>query len=233
MNRTNLKVLARLYVPQSVANAIDDTALNLVLNEGALYVALKTICLKANSVFTVTANTAEYNLNSVVTRFLVPDRSGLYWNAGTAATTNWKQIKPKTIEWLNKNYTNWRDASSSNPQYSYIESNILRLIPTPDTTLTGGFWFYFGQKPVAMTDDAHYPFGGATEITHLSPLSECVLLYWRWKALDMLDKPERATIAKQLMEAEIVSRWNEIKKREDIFFSMDARLRGRNVPREG
>ena len=118
MNLGNLKTLARVFVPQLKSNTAGDTIIELILNQGALDVALRTQCLRTNEKFTVTADDYDYNLTSVLTRYLVPTESGLLWNAGDGTTTNWKQLDPKSIEYWDREAPNWRDADSGTPKWS-------------------------------------------------------------------------------------------------------------------
>jgi len=185
MTLNDLKTLARAYVPGAKTSVINDTVLELILNNGAKEVAAITICLKANTQFNAVADQREYSLSSVVGDFLVMDDPGLWWNEGG---THWKQLIPKTMKWLDENRANWRDEDSGNPMYYYQEGDTIGVHPKPDTTLASGFHIYYGRKPTPMTDATHYAFEGSTEIDQLSLFDEAILYYWKWKVGPALNK---------------------------------------------
>ena len=193
MNLENLRTMTRLVVPGAKNNVIDDTGLTLILNQGAIDIALQSICLPVNSTFGVVAEQREYNLSSVVSDYLVPDKPGLYWYDGS----NWLQLKPRTLKYFDEHYPFWRDADSGDPQMYSIDNNTLTVYPKPDTTLANGFWLYYGRKPQTMTAPSHYPFGFGSEITRLAPLSECIIAYAEWPLVKALGKDEDVVVAKE------------------------------------
>ena len=229
MNYEEIRDLSRVYCPQAKTNVISNSRRDLIIKEGVIDVARLTICLPTNEKFDVVADQREYNLSTEVTRFLVIAKSGLWWHDGS----NYKQLSGVTIEWLDEHIPLWRDMDSGDPIYYYQEGDTLGIYPTPDTAYTNGFWLYFGQKPLPMTDDAHYPFGYDTEISRLSILSEAILLYWRWKALRGVGKGgnQSILIAKKDYVEEIALRIKQLKSRKDISASRKTRLKGRRISR--
>jgi len=228
MNFANLKTLSRGYVPQAKVNVISNTNRDIILNEGARKVARLTKCLPVNETFNVVADQREYDLSSVVTRYLLPDKPGLWWyDSG-----EWVQMIPKTKKWLDRHKPNWRDSSSGNPYYYYIDGDTLGLEPPPDTAGTDYFKFYFFQKPQQMSSNAHYPFGYDTEISRLAGLSEAILLYWRWKALRIVGKAKgnEIIIAKKDFYEEITIQSKLLEERPDISASRKTKMRPKGVP---
>src|SRR3990167_2077956 len=192
MNLGNLKSLARIYVPQAKPTAIPEGDVTTILNEGALDVAQRLLCVKANAKFNRTAETADYALTTVLTRYLAMDVAGVWWSdAGT-----WKRLEPATIEWLDLAVPTWRNTASGSPTKYVVRGDTLTLYPTPSVTLASGLWAYFCQKPIEMTDNTHYPFAigtpPTTEQSDLAILSELVVREWKWKALGILGKTEEA-----------------------------------------
>ena len=190
---------------------------------GALDITKKTLCLRANKQFNVVAGQGQYDLNSVLGNYLTPDKSGLFWNNGTQFT----EIYPRTLKWLDNFYPNWRSLSQGNPQFYSIDENILTVVLTPNTSLTNGFWFYYTPMSTDMVNATDYPFvGSANEILRLRIFDESLEAYARWKISPILNKDQQdqtQIIYKSTLD-EAAMLWD---KRPDIF--SEARLRAPNV----
>jgi len=230
MNLTNLMILARAYVPQAKLQAIDAATMLLILNEGALDVSLKATVLKTNSTFNTVANQQEYDLKTVVTRYLAIDKGGAWYLSGTT----WKKLYPKTVEWLDENIQNWRNGAAGEPLYYYIQSDKLGFYPKPSATVVNGIKLYFIQRPTPMANVApatEYPFDGSTEIDQYAPYSDSVLDFWIWKARRILAFPEQEVIAAKSQYMQNLSeRYNQINKRVDIAYDRNAKLQGMRIP---
>jgi hypothetical protein len=227
MNLNNLKKLARAYVP-SASDSIDNEIIELVLNQGALDVAYRTLCLPDSDYINVQEDVSEYNLSQHLTDYLAIDKPGIWWYDGS----QWKKLNPATIEWLDRNITNWRDDSSDDPQRYALNGNTIILHPTPSTTTSNGLLVYYGKKPKTMTQNSHYPFGYNSEIPHLAILSECILTFWEWKAAKMLGKVRKdLIISKQSYEDDVKEKELIIKRRRDIEAYGKAKLQGRKARR--
>lgn len=178
MTFETLKILARTFVSEAKKGTVGDTELKAILNLGKTEVAARSICLKKNTKFDSVADEGTYNLTSKLTRYLVMDKSGLWYR--TSTSTDYARLIPKTIDWLNENKPGWRDASSGDPTHYVIDGDSLIVTPAPDSVITEAFWLYYGQDSVDMTENTHYPFGGETEITRLKPLHMAIVKYAEW-----------------------------------------------------
>lgn len=229
LNFSELKTLSRLYVPQAKPNIVDDTVLSLILNEGALDVAFHSLCLKANTKFNAVADQYEYNLSSVVTKFLAIDKPGLWWNDGN----QWKQLFPKTLKWLDENIPTWRDADSGSPRWYYQNGNTLGIHPAPAVSLSNGLWLYFAQAPSSMSEASHYPFHQqglqTSEQSHLAPLAHSIITYVEWKLHKVLNKDEESKMTREMYISEITTIMDEIERRPDIVASSDNRYSGPRI----
>ena len=229
MTLANLIILARAMNPGAKASVINDTVLTLLINNGVVDIAAYTLCLKTNKKFNVVAEQSEYNLSSVITDYLGVDKPGLWWNQGDADDPEWKQLNSKTLKALDNDRINWRDLSSDDPQDYSIDGDILTIVPKPDTSLSNGFWLYYGKKPTPMTLSTHYPFSGTTtEFTHLTIFDDAVLSYVKWKIQPMLNKDtaQDFIVEKQAYEAEREEKFKIFKRRLDIAHSSDLRFQG-------
>ena len=199
MNFGDLKSISRGIVPGAKTSVISNTVRDSILNEGANKVAELLLCLPTDQYFNVVAEQKEYDLSSVIDRYLVAE--DIYWNDGS----NWKHLRPRTLEYLNKKYVYWRDDSSGDPLRFFIRNHKLTIHPSPDTALTSGFRIYFFEGTQTMTTNSHYPMGHDTEIVRLRGLSDAILFYWRWQALKILSKAkgEEVIIAMQDFDSEI------------------------------
>lgn len=225
MKYSDLKSLARAYVPQATVEQIDDTNLGLLLRQGALDVATRLSCLKTDGTFASVADQRNYVLSSLLTRYLNLEKSGIWWLNGTV----YEQVHAKTITWLDKNKVSWRNEASGSPIDYAIDADEVIFSPPPSSSVSAAFKVYFSQIPPTPDNDDWYPFGGATEITRLAPLSECILYYYKWKALGILGKPQEMDAFKQSYLAEVYEKRQFIDTRKDISASDETKLQGRKI----
>jgi len=231
MTLSNLRTIARAIVPGAKLAIVSNAVLDLILNRGVRDVAAYTICLKVNSTFNVTAETGEYILSTEVTDFLVPDKPGLWWNRGTAASPDWVKLYPKTLQTIDKDRPTWRDDDSDDPLDYSIEGDILTVVPKPDTTLASGFWLYHGRTPADMTAVGHFTFSGSTtEYANLSIFDDAILAYWEWKAQKIFNKGQDQYKLKETdYKVAREEAFNLFKRRPDISAHRDTRLQGRKI----
>lgn len=230
MNLTNLKELARFYLSELTARKASDTLLLMLLNEATLDVTVRTACLKAIEEFNATANTGEYRLSSVLTRFLAIDKEGIWWNDGD----RWQELYPRTIKYLNNWHSGWRDDGAGSPQRYALHGDLFIPHPKPETSLTDGFKVHFIQRPPAMATGAHFPFpvGDAQdgeERSDLAILSDCILLYVEWKVLKSMNKRVEAFEKRNEYLEEIEIKKRLINTRADIEHDEDTKMRGPRV----
>ena len=197
MNRGELKDMFFAEVAAAKPAKFTDAVLNNVFKRAARDLALYGLLLPTNSKFNSTANTGEYNLNTVVSNYLTADRPGLLWNSGSVATPAYKPLDMVTQSWMDTYRRNWRDAVAGEPQNCWIEKNLLNVWPKPVSTVTDAFWFYFGQLPYEVDDDDEYYFYGETEMSHLSIMDDAMLLFAKWKCLGALDKKDDYRLAEK------------------------------------
>ena len=232
MNLTNLKLLARAYVPGAKeTDVVTDPVLTLLLNQGVVDIATKTACLKKSKTFTVTADDYDYSLSSVLGDYLTMDKPGIWWNAGTVASPNWQKLDPRTMKYFDTNSPSWRDDDSDDPLEYSIEGDVLTLRPTPDTTLANGLWVYYGAMPIAMSAGAHFPFTGtSTEYTHLSIFDDAILAFVEWKLQKALNKGQDPYAAKAKAYLGILETKEVLfKRRLDINAHRDTKFQGRKL----
>lgn len=225
MTLANFRILSRAYIPGNKVSVITNDVLDLIINNGVKDIARYTCCLKANKKFNAVAEQREYNLSTVIGDYLTPDKSGLWWNAGSATSTDYKQLNPRTLNWLDINRRAWRDFSSGDPQDYTIDGDILTVVNKPDAALTDGFWLYYGKSPVVMTSPEDYPFSGSTsEFTHLAVFDDAILEYCRWKINPMLNKDQTVDITEGSYKRAREEAFLVFKRRKDITHNSDTRL---------
>lgn len=226
MTLVNLRKLARALIPGAKVQVIDNTTLDLILNMGVDDIAAYTLCLKANKKFDVVASDGEYDLSVVIADYLGVDKSGLWWYNGT----QWKQLYPRTLQYLDQFRPTWRNLSAGSPQDYTIDADILTVVPKPETAVTEGFWLYYGKVANPMSAEAHYPFSGSTtEFTHLRIFDMAIVLYAKKTIEPMLSKEADANLSLQeyLNEREI--KMNMLYRRKDIAHSSDTKFQGPSV----
>lgn len=229
MDFSELRSLARAYVPQAKASAINNTNRDLILNEGALDVALRTGCLATDKKINIVGSQAEYNLSSQLDRYLFMDKPGVWFYDGSG----WVRIRPKTLAWLDKRLPTWRDSDEGDPLYRAIHGNNLLLHPTPEANESNGLWIYYCQRPTIMVQAGHYPFhveGDQTEErTDLATLSEAILLYWEMKALKVLGKKQESLQKKGEYLTSIIEKTAFLKRDRNIAIDKKTRFMGKKV----
>lgn len=191
MNLGNLRTLCRLTIPGAKTTRISNATLDIIINDVVKNVNQRLGLLNQDEKFNVAADQYKYDLSDsseTVTRFFKIDNLGLWWNAGSASSTDWRRLYPKTIKWLDKNFPQWRDASSGDPLYYAKKGRYLYTYPTPDTALTDGFWLYFIEQTIAMSKDSDYPFGNTSEIPEYSGLADVIVKGVEWWIKPMIGK---------------------------------------------
>jgi len=207
MKLSELKNFAAWQTPgvqlASAPTGVIGNAIQMAANE----VAARTLCLPKNIKFNAVAGTigaGEYNLSTIDSEFVQIAPSGLYWNQGTVASPDFKQLDAVTIKWLDEFRRNWRDDAPGDPQQFYQNGDILGVHPSPVSALTNGFWLYYSLKAFTMASDNDYPFYGSTPIIRLSILDRAIILHFKMTALGAADKRDDYMITENEYEAEIV-----------------------------
>jgi len=223
MTLASWQAYIRSVIPQATVANVPTDMITRILNSGVLDITKKTLCLKTNKKFDVVSGQSTYDLNSVLGDFLTADKSGLLWNNGTEFT----EVYPKTLKWLDNFYTNWRSLSQGNPKFYTIDETILTVVLTPNTSLTNGFWFYYTPMSVDMVNAGDFPFvGSGTEIKKLRIFNEALEAYCRWKISPMIDKDgvDQTQIIYKATLDEASKLWD---MRPDVF--SEAKLRVSNI----
>ena len=224
MYLSQLRQLGRGLIPGAKKSVITNASFNLILNEGVKDIAAYTVCLKTNKKFNVVASTFEYNLSEEIGDYLTVDGK-LWWNNGS----KWQPVYPRTLKWLDKNRPNWRDLGEGNPLYYSIDSDVLTINPTPNTSLTSGFWLYYGAAPTQMTKDSDYPFGGETEYSFLSIFDYSIIAFARWRILPMISKNADADKLYQEYKVEREEKFIMLNRRSDLSNTSELRLQGAKI----
>ena len=225
MNRTNLKLWARMLVPGAKVGRISNILLESILQEGANDVASYTTCLPDDAKFTVTEDEDEYDIADIADDFLEIAESGVWWNNGS----KWGQVFSRTREWMDNEVPNWRDKDSSDPVWFFKAGSILTFVPAPDTTLSNGGWLYYGKRPPQMESNAYYPFGGETEISELAHLSYNVLDFWKWHAHGILGEDKLSRDAQVVYYSKLAMARVKVKTNKSLFAEKKTRLKGRRI----
>ena len=206
-NLTTLETLVRLAVPGANLQVIDSPSLWVYINKGADDVNQRLKVRKANKTFDVVAGQAIYYISQVVPDFLCMDDSGLYWNNGSL----WQQLLPKDRKWLDENVYSWRNFINGTPLYYMQENDILMPVPGPSLASTAGFWLYYIQAAVPMSNGNQYPFvGTTTEVPAYRCLDDGIILYCQWKLQALLGNKAQGTM-------DFPAYLQELEKVEEIF----------------
>lgn len=203
-NLSTLESLVRLAVPGANLAVIDSPSLWVYINKGVDDVNQRLKILRVNTKFDIVAAQQEYNISDVVPDFVCMDDSGIYWNAGTAASPSWQQLLPKDRKWLDENVYSWRNYIAGTPIYYYQENDILGFVAAPSTAVAQGFWIYFIEKATAMTNGNQYPFTGTVTLTSsFDCLDDGIVAYCQWKLKALLGSKAEGVMDQSEYLAEI------------------------------
>lgn len=227
MTLDNFRTLIRAYVPSAKISVVDNTLLDLMINEGVKDVNIYAMAMKANKKFTATANQQEYAFSTVIDDFITMDEAGLWWNAGSASSTDWRRMDPYERASLDDMFPRWKDDAVGSPFRYFIENDTLTVHPTVETTLSNGFWAFYIRKPTSMTLSTHYPFSGSTtEIGALSVLDDAIVDYVRWKIARIVGQYTEGTIPEGDYRKNLAAKILILKTRLDISGTPGIRMRG-------
>ena len=228
MNLVSLRTFSRLTIPSAKKSRISPTNLNLVINEVVKDLNIRLKLLKQDDKFNVVADQYKYDLSDsseTVSRFAKIDNLGLYWNSGSATSPDWTRIVPKTLRWLDKNVSQWRDAESGDPMYYAKKGKYLYTYPTPDTALDNGFWLYYIENPTSMSKNSDFPFGATTEISEYAFLSKTIIKGVESWLLSSIGKEQLAQTAFQTYIGMVEDNRKTLQYNLDITSDKEVRLR--------
>lgn len=193
---SELRTRVRTEVPANSTDTVDNTALNTLLNEGALDMAHRADAYILSATFNTVANTATYVLSgaaSNLTGFLE-----LYWPCGGLVytqTSGSTKTSPMDFTWsseqrLDLEIPGWRDASASDTllaaYLTYDSSGYVNLGLYPkSSSTTPSIKLYYRSRGTDMTADGHYPWTGSTTLlTHTEPFQKAIAFYALWQLFD-------------------------------------------------
>src|SRR3990167_3111195 len=141
MTRAELKNYCAFLTPNPKLSTAPAGVVDNMIQIAANEIAAMTLCLPKNAKFNAVAGSTgpgEYSLSTIDSEFVRIADSGLYWNAGTVASPQWKQLDAVTLKWLDENRRNWRDVDADDPQVFYQDGDTLGISPAPADALTNG-----------------------------------------------------------------------------------------------
>ncbi len=226
-NLSTLENLVRLAVPGANLSVIDSPSLWVYINKGVDDVNQRLKILRANSKFDIVAAQVEYNISTVLPSFVCMDDSGIYFNAGTAASPSWQQLLPKDRKWLDENVYSWRNYIAGTPIYYYQENDIIGFVAAPATAVAQGFWVYYIAKATPMSNGNQYPFTATTVATpSFDCLDDGIVAYCQWKLAALLGNKAQGVMDQTEYLAEIDKVEEIYQRRPDISASRYFKMQG-------
>lgn len=229
MNLGDLKTFSRFYTRALKTIRIEDSDLTKIIQKGVDDICIELGLVNADEKFSVSADIYRYSLITNVTRFLAINEGGLWWNAGSASSPDWKQLIPETMESMNQKRPNWRNLGTGDPKWYFPDGEDVIIVPVPDTDLTDGFWLWFNQAPQRMTDDSHYPFGFTAENKRLGLIDDLILKYVEWKVEKAVGDKQISLTAFQEYEALKIKCRKILSVRLDIRAYQSAKFQGKKA----
>ncbi len=228
MNFGNIKKMIRTMVSTAKINKVGSPILELAINEGALDVARKMVCLPKTDTFDSVADQGTYDLTSILTRYLTMGKSGIWYR--TSDSTNYYKLFPRTMKYMDENKPDWRDFESGDPVEYVVHGDSVIFPVAPDTAITKAFWIEYGQAPQAMTNNEHFPFGLETEIHRLRSLSMAVMKFAEIFLVKALNKGlDNYRIKENEYKRELAEQKLLLDERKDISSDRETKMRPRRI----
>lgn len=193
MTLNQLILRFRILVPDAKTSVISDANVTTMLNEGVDKINLIAKIYKGNVTFTMTENDQDYNLSTVASRFLGPDKvPARFLNSDSV----YKRMWPKSRVWIEKKIENWLDADAGDPQYYWFDGDEFWCHPKPSATRAVGFKLYGLLSAVPMDNGSNYPWTNTTsEIKAFRPMDLAIVAYARWQISPALGKDAKGNNA--------------------------------------
>ncbi len=204
----------RVMVPDAKASVISDADITTMLNEGVDKVNLIAKIFKGSVTFNMTINDPDYNLSTVASRFLAPDKVPARY---LTSDSKYKKIWPKTRNWIERKIENWLDANAGEPQYYWFDGDEFWVHPKPSATRTNGFKLYGLLSAVPMDSGDNYPWTNTTsEIKAFRPMDLAIIAYARWQISPALVKDALGKLDYEGFLEEVNRGMRQVKRRPDI-----------------
>lgn len=214
MTLTQLIQRFRIQVPDAKKSVISDADITTMLNEGVDKVNLIAKIYKGNVLFAMTENDQDYNLSSVASDFVGPDKSPARF---LNSDSQYKKIWPKTRAWMDKKIENWIDAAAGDPQYYWFDGDEFWVYPKPSATRSDGFKLYGLLSAVAMDSGDNYPWNNTVnEIKAFRPMDLAIVAYARWQISPALGKDALGKTDYEGFLKEVNRGMRQVLRRRDI-----------------
>lgn len=222
-----LENIIRLKVPGANLQVIDSPNLWVFINKGVDDVNQRLKVMRKNTKFDVIASQQEYIISTILPDFLCMDDSGIWWNNGTLATPSFNQLLPKDRKWLDENVYSWRDYLAGTPIYYYQEDDTLGFVAPPAVAVSQGFWIYYIQAAVAMSNASHYPFvGTTTERPAYRCLDDGIIAYTQYQLQALLGNKSQGIMDEAAYMLELEKVESIFRRRPDINASRYYKMQG-------
>lgn len=229
MTRSELRDWVRMMVPSAASNRVDDSLMNTMLNKAVRDVNTVGRILISDATFAAVTGQGEYVLPDLIPDFVMIGDSGIYFNNGTDAVINWRELWGVNRQYLNEWYDNWLNIETGQPLYAVIENEKAIIYAPPSQDLAFGFRCPdYVAKPVDMTDDDHYPFVGDTDEAPLfEPLDDAIIDYCRWALAPAVGKDQQGIITRKEYQETVRKQTRLVKARPDYKNSYRFRRKSR------
>lgn len=229
MNFGELKNLSRAYVPQAKATAINDATMGQIINAATADVALRVKAIRTYEDFDSVSGVSKYNLSANLTRFMALDDAGVWFDDGAG----FKRLDALTSAKMKNSFPSHMNDEASVPLRYYVLGDDVYLHPGVETGATDKIRVHFIQRPIKMTDSAHYPFHAegnqSVEVERLEILSESILLYVESRFLKILGNRDESIIKYKEYLEDLTMKISMINGRPDISSDKNSRFQGPKV----
>lgn len=211
----------RRQLPAATVESVSDSDITNELNHGVDECNLIAQVFWNTTTINLAAEQQTYSLSVYVPGYLGLMKSGV-WYFNSSGTS--KYLFAKTLRWFDLYQRNWRDLTSGEPTWYWIEKDELGLYPKPSESNT--LKVYHLKQATAMTANDNYPWNNTTsELTSLRAFDNAIIAYAKWKLSPAVGKDDKEDFNLKEFQYEVTKASQQVKRRRDLMSDYDYYMR--------
>ena len=220
MKLTELISRVRRQIPSATVESVSDDIITSELNHGVDECNLLAEVYKSYTEITLTAEKQIYSLSEKVPNYLGIAKNGVWYFNSSGVS---KYLFAKTIRWLDLYMRNWRDLTSGEPQWYWIDGDDLGFFRKPDQANKA--WVYHLMKSTPMDSNDNYPWFNKTTESIFRPFDNAITAYAVWALSSSVGKENTKSALWQEFIMQLTKATQQVKRRRDLVSDYDYYLR--------
>lgn len=212
MTLTEMITRFKILVPSAIDSGVGNAEITDFLNEAVNEINYVTKIFKGKTEWESDVGTQTYQFSSKIPNYSGMAKSGVWYETATA--NKFLEVIPKSEEWLDNYFSNWRDSANGVPQYYFADGDELTFNTPFNAVRT--IRVFHTKLAVAMDSGDNYPWNNlTTEITAFRPMDVAIIDYVRWKIQPSLGKDAKGLLTQAQFSASALSGARKIRRRPD------------------